>query len=76
MVAKGTWYLSFYDELFVNGQRHTGNGREIDYYERNRLYGALGYTLSICTQLQLGYMQQHSDLSNKGQVQVSLTHRF
>jgi hypothetical protein len=40
------------------------------------LYGALGYTLSICTQPQLGYMQQHSDLSNKGQVQVSLTHRF
>ncbi|MGA0433464.1 MAG: DUF2490 domain-containing protein, partial [Luminiphilus sp.] len=25
-VSKGTWYLSFYDELFVNGQRDIGNG--------------------------------------------------
>lgn len=76
VVSEGTWYLSFYDELFVNGQRDIGNGREVDYYDRNRLYGALGYAVSSGTQLQFGYMQQHSDLFNKGQLQFSLHHRF
>jgi hypothetical protein len=76
IVAEGTWYLSFYDELFVNGQRDIGNGREVDYYDRNRLYGALGYAISARTQFQFGYMQQHSDLFNKGQLQFSLHHRF
>jgi len=75
-VSEGTWYLSFYDELFVNGQRDIGNGREVDYYDRNRLYGALGYAISARTQFQFGYMQQHSDLFNKGQLQFSLHHRF
>ena len=75
-VVEGTWYLSLYDELFVNGQRDIGNGREVDYYDRNRLYGGLGYALSNQTQLQFGYMQQHSDLFNKGQLQFSLHHRF
>ena len=76
IVAEGTWSLSFYDELFVNGQRDIGNGREVDYYDRNRLYGALGYAISARTQFQFGYMQQHSDLFNKGQLQFSLHHRF
>jgi len=75
-VSEGTWYLSFYDELFVNGQRDIGNGREVDYYDRNRLYGAIGYAVSARTQLQFGYMQQHTDLFNKGQLQFSLHHRF
>jgi len=76
IVTEGTWYLSFYDELFVNGQRDIGKGREVDYYDRNRLYGALGYAVSARTQFQFGYMQQHSDLFNKGQLQFSLHHRF
>ena len=75
-VAAGTWYVSLYDELFVNGQRDIGDGRQVDYYDRNRLYGGVGYAISERTQLQLGYMQQHSDLVNKGQLQFSLHHRF
>ena len=75
-VSESTWYLSFYDELFVNGQRDIGNGREVDYYDRNRLYGAIGYAVSARTQLQFGYMQQHTDLFNKGQLQFSLHRRF
>ncbi len=75
-VSKGTWYLSLYDELFLNGQRDIGGGKEVDYYDRNRLYGGLGYALSDRSQLQLGYMQQSSELVNKGQLQLSLHHRF
>jgi hypothetical protein len=75
-MTNGSWYLSIYDELFLNGQRNIGKAREVDYYDRNRLYGGLGYAVSDRTQLQLGYMQQHSDGTNKGQFQVSLHHRF
>jgi hypothetical protein len=76
VVAEGSWYLSLYDELFVNGQRHIGGGREVDYYDRNRLYGGIGYAFSNRTQVQFGYMQQHSNFFSKGQLQFSLHHRF
>lgn len=71
-LSRGAWYLAFYNELFVNGQKGIGDGREVDYYDRNRTYGALGYKFSHNGQIQAGYMQQHSRTVNKGQFQLSV----
>ncbi len=38
-----TVYLSMYNEVFINGQRKIGDGKTVPFFDRNRLYGALGY---------------------------------
>ena len=48
----------------------------MDFYDRNRLYGALGYKFSNTGQIQVGYMQQHTNVVNKGQFQLSLHYNF
>jgi len=75
-LSPGAFYLALYNELFINGQRDIGGGREVDLYDRNRLYGALGYQFSETGQIQAGYMQQHSNAVNKGQIQLSLHYSF
>lgn len=44
-----TFYLNFYDELFINLQD--------DLFGQNRLYGAVGVDITDNTSLQLGYMR-------------------
>lgn len=73
---RGAWYLSAYNEIFINGERKIGDGREVERYDRNRLYGAIGHSLRDNMKLQLGYMYQDTDNTGKGQVQFSLHHNF
>ena len=75
-LSPGAFYLALYNEIFINGERDIGGGAEVDFYDRNRLYGALGYKLSNTGQIQLGYMQQHTNVVNKGQFQLSLHYNF
>ena len=75
-VKKGVWYLAFYDEIFLNGQRDIGDGRTVEIFDRNRLYGALGYGLSDKVRLQGGYMHQYSNNISKGQLQLSVHQTF
>jgi hypothetical protein len=72
----GAFYLALYNEVFINGERDIGGGEEVDFYDRNRLYGALGYKFSNAGQIQVGYMQQHTNVVNKGQLQLSLHYSF
>jgi hypothetical protein len=75
-LKKGAFYFAFYNELFINGQRDIGNGREVEVFDRNRTYAALGYSLSDNLRLQGGYMYQYSDAVEKGQLQLSLHQAF
>lgn len=75
-LAQGAWYLSFYNELFVNLERDIGNNRNVDYFDRNRFYAALGYSLSARTRLQAGYMWQENEFYGKGQLQLNLFQNF
>jgi hypothetical protein len=75
-LTKGAWYLAVYDEIFLNGQRDIGNGVTVEIFDRNRLYGALGYSLSDKLRLQGGYMHQYSNKVSKGQIQLSLHQTF
>ena len=49
-IEPGTWFAGIYDEVFINS--------ESTFFDRNRLYGALGYQLNSVTQLQIGALHQ------------------
>lgn len=75
-LRQGAVYLSAYNEVFVNGQRAIGDKRRVETFDRNRLYAALGYSLSDSLRLQGGYMHQGSAAVSKGQFQLSLHQSF
>jgi len=57
-LGKKTLYLALYNELFINGQREIGNGREVQFFDRNRTYLGLGYGISNQLRVQAGWMKQ------------------
>jgi Protein of unknown function (DUF2490) len=75
-LEEDTIYLAMYDELFINGQRNIGNGKSVDWFDRNRLYFGLGYVLSPESRVQFGWMNQTTDGAEKGQLQFSLYQSF
>lgn len=75
-LTKGTVYFAFYNEIFLNGQRGIGDGRTVEYFDRNRTYLGLGYGLSNKLRLQTGWMKQTTNNWSKGQAQLSLHHSF
>ena len=71
-----TVYLAFYNEIFVNGQRSIGDGRLVEYFDRNRTYMGVGYGLLKNLRVQVGWMRQTTANWAKGQLQFSLHHAF
>lgn len=71
-----TVYLALYNEIFINGERNISDDRTVEIFDRNRLYGALGYAIKKNLKVQLGYMQQTTDGWEKDQIQVSLHHKW
>lgn len=61
-MTPNTIYLSAYNEIFLNAQSPV--------FDRNRLYGAIGYVLGASTRCELGYMSQMLEQSSRGQFQV------
>lgn len=54
---KGAIYAALYDEVFLNAFPEDNA-----VFDRNRLYGGLGYKVSEGLGIQLGYMRQHVGL--------------
>ncbi len=75
-LTPGAIYLALYNELFINGQKKIGDGRDVEVFDRNRTYGAVGYSLLEGLRIQLGAMQQTTDNWSKTQLQISLHHAF
>lgn len=73
---KNSLYLAFYNEIFINGQKNIGDGRSVEIFDRNRLYGALGYAIKDNLKIQFGFMEQTLNNSSKGQLQLSMHHSF
>jgi len=63
-IEKGTLFLGLYDEIFVNGKS--------TYFDRNRLYGALGYQFHKTSGIQLGLLHQQQSNFKKWYLQVGL----
>ncbi|WP_281846290.1 DUF2490 domain-containing protein [Olleya namhaensis] len=55
-------YLSAYNEIFVNTKSAI--------FDRNRLYGGLGYQFSKQLRLEIGYMNQFFETSSRDQINV------
>ena len=75
-LSKGAFYTAFYNEIFINGERNIGNGRSVQFFDRNRTYIGMGYSVTDHLRLQLGYMEQTTVNWQKGQLQFSLHHNF
>ncbi len=75
-LGEGAWYLSLYNEIFINGERDIGEGRTVEIFDRNRFYAAIGHSLSDRLKLQAGFMHQYTDVWDKTQFQLSLHHAF
>ena len=71
-LGKDVWHLALYNELFVNGQRDIGDGRSVEWFDRNRTYGGIGYGIAEGLRVQLGVMRQTTNAWAKNQLQVSL----
>lgn len=56
------FYLSAYNEIFLN--------TESPVFDRNRLYGGLGYNINKNIRLEAGYMNQFFEASNSDQLNI------
>ena len=61
-VIDNTVYLSAYNEIFLNVSSDT--------FDRNRLYGGLGYRFSKSVKLEIGYMNQFLPNANRDQINL------
>lgn len=57
-----TWYASAYNEIFINHKQVL--------FDRNRLYGGIGYKLNSNVKLELGYMNQFLNNQNRDQLNL------
>jgi len=60
--AVSPFYLSAYNEVFLNTKSSI--------FDRNRVYGGLGYTFSKELRLELGYMNQFFETSSRDQINI------
>jgi hypothetical protein len=63
-----TPYLSFYDEIFLHLTKTP--------FDRNRLYGGVGYQFNAKVNLQLGYLAQTTSASTRHSLQTSVFLNF
>ncbi len=63
-IEKGSLFIGLYDEVFVNTKK--------TFFDRNRLYGALGYQFSKSTGVQLGMMHQQVNDFGKWYLQFAV----
>lgn len=63
-MEKNSFYLSAYNEIFLNGQQSL--------FDRNRLYGAIGYIINNNLKTEAGFMAQTLQTSNRNQFQIAM----
>lgn len=73
LTQKGALYLQVYDEIFINFQKRS---ETIQFFDRNRLYLGLGYRPSTKLAVQIGLMEQTTNLISKTQLQFSAYHQL
>lgn len=67
-MADKTVYLSAYNEIFIN------NNQTI--FDRNRLYGGVGFKLNKLVKFELGYMNQFLNNANRDQINLFILLSF
>ena len=67
-MAKGAVYLSLYNEIFLQDRDPV--------FDRDRIYGALGYVLTPYMRIEAGYMVQLLSAGHRGQLQIALFNNY
>lgn len=62
VITDNTLYASAYNEIFLNSKQNV--------FDRNRLYGGLGYKLNKLLKFELGYMNQFLNNGNRDQMNM------
>lgn len=60
--GESPFYLSAYNEIFLNSKSSI--------FDRNRVYGGLGYNLSKNVKIELGYMNQFFETTSRDQLNI------
>lgn len=63
-MEKNAIYLSAYNEIFLNTEKPI--------FDRNRLYGALGFVINKNIKIEGGFMAQTLENSNRNQFQIAI----
>ena len=63
-IEPSTFFLGIYDEIFMNTEQV--------FFDRNRLYAALGYQFNKQTSVQVGYLNQRINAFGKNYLQFAL----
>ncbi len=61
-LVKNTWYANIYDEIFINAKK--------DAFDRNRLYGGIGYVINDKLRVEAGFMNQSTSNVSRNQFQI------
>ena len=67
-LSKNTWYAAASNEVFLNGQN--------DVFDRNRVYGGIGYVINKNFRLEAGFMTQLQEKTNLSQFMITLFNNF
>lgn len=62
-LVKNAVYIAAYDELFIHGNR--------THFDRNRIYGAIGYAFTDQLRMEAGFMTQQLQATHRGQLMLS-----
>ena len=65
-ITPGAIFAGVYNEIFINGEE--------EFFDRNRLYGGLGYQLSDNINLQTGILYQRLRFTGKAFLQFSIVY--
>ena len=68
LLVPNTIYLSAYNEIFINAKNQL--------FDRNRIYGGLGYKVSNNLKLEIGYMNQRFFVGNRDQINLIANFKF
>lgn len=67
-ISSGDYYLSIYNEIFLNTENSV--------FDRNRLYGAVGYKVNNKFRVELGYMNQFFEAVGRDQINIGTFFTF
>lgn len=62
IMENNKYYLSAYNEIFLNTKTSV--------FDRNRLYGGIGYNINRAIRIEVGYMNQFFERSNRDQLNI------
>jgi hypothetical protein len=60
--TNNTFYLSAYNEIFINVKQN--------YFDRNRLYGGIGFKFSKNIKAEIGFMNQLTNTASRSQLNI------